>query len=99
MPNLQFLPARDKDGHFRVVVEAPAGSNLKLKYDPDLGVFLVGRPLILGLTYPYDWGFVPGTRAADGDPLNAMVLGDAGLVPRRGDDLPRGGRGAGHAER
>jgi inorganic pyrophosphatase len=28
-----------------------------------------------GLVFPYDFGSVPGTRAADGDPLDVLVLG------------------------
>jgi inorganic pyrophosphatase len=64
-----------------VIVESPRGSNLKLKYEPEFGAFTLSRTLINGLTFPYDWGFVPCTRGADGDPLDAMVLWDESSVP------------------
>jgi inorganic pyrophosphatase len=45
----------------------------KLSYDPDLEVFTVTRALAVGITYPFDWGFIPGTIAEDGDPLDALA--------------------------
>jgi inorganic pyrophosphatase len=74
MKDLVSLPAR-RDSAVLVVVETPAGSRVKLKLDPELGHVSVSRPLPLGLHYPFDWGFVPSTRAEDGDPLDAMLYG------------------------
>jgi len=74
MKDLVSLPARTEQGVL-VVVETPAGSRVKLKLEPELDRISVSRPLPLGLHYPYDWGFVPSTRAEDGDPLDAMLYG------------------------
>jgi inorganic pyrophosphatase len=62
-------------------VESPRGCSLKLKYDPEHGVAGLSRPLLNGLTYPYDWGFVPSTRGPDGDPLDVMLLWDDSSFP------------------
>jgi inorganic pyrophosphatase len=69
------------EGVVHVVIESPRGSTSKLKYHPGLEVFTLSRPLPLGLAYPHDWGFVPGTRAPDGDPVDAMVLSEGNLYP------------------
>jgi inorganic pyrophosphatase len=81
MTDLSALPTRSKEGAFHVVIESPRDSRIKLKYDPELRVFKFSRALVLGLRYPYDWGFIPGTAAEDGDPLDAMVLNDAPSFP------------------
>src|ERR1700746_38958 len=76
MVNLLKLPARSKRGDVHVVVETTRGSAAKLEYDPDLEVFTLSKALMLGLTYPYDWGFIPSTKGEDGDPIDALVLHD-----------------------
>lgn len=80
-PPLDRLPARDAQGLFHVVVECPRSSSLKLKFDPVLGAMTLSRPLPAGLTWPHDWGFVPGTRGPDGDPLDALVLWEHATPP------------------
>jgi len=73
MANFIDLAGRDAQGNLQIVVETPRGSGAKLKYNPLLGAFELQRFIASG-GYPYDWGFVPGTLAADGDPLDAMVI-------------------------
>jgi inorganic pyrophosphatase len=74
-------PALGEDGAVNVVVESPRGSSSKFKYDPLGGVFMLSRPLPAGLVYPHDWGFIPSTRVADGDALDAMVLWEGVSYP------------------
>jgi inorganic pyrophosphatase len=78
---LHAIPHEDDDGTLRVVVEVPKGGRAKLKWKPDLGVFEASRYLPAGLSYPFDWGFVPGTEAEDGDALDALILADVPTWP------------------
>jgi inorganic pyrophosphatase len=81
MPNFLNLPAFTEDGDVRVVIETPRGSRAKLAYDAELEAFTLSKSLLVGLTYPHDWGFVPSTKADDGDPLDIMVVHDAATFP------------------
>ena len=79
--NLAAIPAFASDNIVHVIVEAPRGSTLKLKYDPKWEAMSVSRSLPLGVTFPFDWGFVPSTVGADGDPLDALLLWDVPSYP------------------
>lgn len=57
-----------------IVVEIPKGSRNKYEYDDKRGVFVLDRVLYSSVHYPTDYGFIPGTRAADGDHLDVLVL-------------------------
>lgn len=57
-----------------VVVDTPAGSRNKYKFDEPLGLFRLHKRLPVGARFPFDFGFVPGTRAADGDALDVLIV-------------------------
>jgi inorganic pyrophosphatase len=67
-------PILKKEGVLQVVVETPSGSRNKFAYDPDLGVFSLKKLLPAGMTFPYDFGFLPQTSAQDGDPIDVLLL-------------------------
>ena len=61
-------------GEAVVFVEIPAGSRNKYEWDKELGGIVLDRRLFTAMTYPADYGYVEGTLAEDGDPLDALVL-------------------------
>ena len=81
MTNFAKLPTWADKQRVYAVVETPRGSRAKLEFDPKLGAFTLAKPLLAGLTYPYDWGFLPSTRAEDGDPLDVLIIHDAATYP------------------
>jgi inorganic pyrophosphatase len=60
----------------RVLIETPRGSRSKIKFDVDLGLFRLSHVLPAGMVFPFDFGFVPGTKGEDGDPIDVLVLID-----------------------
>jgi inorganic pyrophosphatase len=66
---------------FKVVVETPRGSRNKYKFDPPAKRFLLRSVLPAGTAFPYDFGFIPNTEGADGDPLDVLVLMDEPVFP------------------
>ena len=64
-----------------VVIETPKGSSNKLAFEPRYGTFVLKSVLPAGAVFPFDFGFVPSTRADDGDPLDVLVLMDAPVFP------------------
>jgi inorganic pyrophosphatase len=69
-------PYDEHAGHWRVVVETPKGSHNKYRFDERLGLFLLDGVLPEGMSFPYDFGFLPGTLGDDGDPLDVLLLMD-----------------------
>lgn len=80
MTNLFKLATWADKAHVHAVVETPRGSTCKLDFDPELRAFTLAKPLMAGLTYPYDWGFIPSTKAED-DPLDVLIIHDTQTYP------------------
>jgi inorganic pyrophosphatase len=59
-----------------VVVEIPRGSRNKYEYDETASVFRLDRVLSSAVFYNFDYGFIAGTRADDGDHTDALLLID-----------------------
>ena len=67
-------PGPDFPRILRMIVEIPRDSTNKYEYDHVLGLFKVARALYSPMHYPGDYGFIPGTIAEDGEPLDVLSL-------------------------
>jgi inorganic pyrophosphatase len=56
------------------IIEIPKGSRNKFEMDKDTGLIRLDRYLYSSSVYPGDYGFIPQTLAADGDPLDILVM-------------------------
>ena len=77
---LSELGTFDDDGSLRTAIETPRGSRNKYDYNPDDDCLELGAVLPEGMSFPFDFGFVPSTLGQDGDPLDVLVLLDAPVV-------------------
>ncbi len=69
-------PGPDSPEVVRAIIEIPKNSVNKYEYDGELEMFRLDRALYSPMHYPGDYGFIPGTLADDGDPLDILVLVD-----------------------
>lgn len=73
--------AKGGDELLQVVIETPKGSRNKYSFDEEQRLFVLKAALPAGMVFPYDFGFVPQTKAGDGDPLDVLVLMDEPAFP------------------
>ncbi len=66
---------------FPVVIEVPEGSKNKYELDKETGFLRLDRVLYSAVHYPANYGFIPRTFCDDGDPLDALVLGQEPVHP------------------
>lgn len=64
-----------------VFIEIPQGVSVKYELDKESGLIFVDRFLYTEMNYPFNYGFVPGTLADDGDAVDVLVLSSKPVVP------------------
>jgi inorganic pyrophosphatase len=64
----------DNQEPIEVTVEIPSGSRNKYEYDHERHRFVLDRVLYSSVHYPCDYGYVEGSLADDGDPLDVLVV-------------------------
>jgi inorganic pyrophosphatase len=64
-----------------IVIETPKGCRNKYAYDEELKKFRLKKILPVGAVFPFDFGFIPGTKGEDGDPLDVLVIMDEPAYP------------------
>ena len=62
------------------VVEIGKDTNLKYEYDERLHVFRLDRCLVSSMSYPCTYGFIPSTKADDGDALDMLIYSPASMI-------------------
>jgi inorganic pyrophosphatase len=69
-------PFDRESGNLNVVIDTPKGCRNKYAFDFDINAYKLKTVLPKGAVFPFDFGSIPGTVAADGDPLDVLVLMD-----------------------
>lgn len=70
----KLLVGKNPPEEINVVVEIPQGSAIKYEMDKVSGFVMVDRFAFTTMVYPFNYGFVPGTHAEDGDPVDVLVI-------------------------
>jgi inorganic pyrophosphatase len=81
--DLRLIPAgKNPPIDLNAVVEIPLGGvPVKYEFDKATGALFVDRFLHTAMFYPGNYGFIPGTLSADGDPCDILVISQVPVVP------------------
>ncbi|MEM9811864.1 MAG: inorganic diphosphatase [Pseudomonadota bacterium] len=84
--DIDKIPAgKNPPEDINVVIEIPGGAGggapVKYEIDKESGAVFVDRIVNTAMFYPCNYGFVPNTLHADGDPTDVLVLTEVTLYP------------------
>ena len=81
MANPVSITPYGENGVLHVVVETPRNSRNKYAFDHHRQIIVLKKLLPAGMSFPYDFGFVPSTLADDGDQIDVLLLMDEPAFP------------------
>jgi inorganic pyrophosphatase len=81
--DIASIPVGDNPPHeINVIIEIPqGGAPVKYELDKKSGAMFVDRFLHTAMFYPGNYGFIPHTLSADGDPCDVLVVSQVPVVP------------------
>lgn len=81
--NIDKIPAGLNPPHdLNALIEIPmGGAPIKYEFDKESGALVVDRFLHTAMFYPANYGFIPQTLSADGDPLDVLVIAQVPVTP------------------
>ena len=65
---------KDAPEKINVFIEIPQGGQIKYEINEETGILFVDRFLYTSMNYPFNYGFICGTKGKDGDPLDVIVI-------------------------
>ena len=78
---VELPPGKKPPEEIYAVIEIPKGSRVKYEVDVSTGFLFVNRFLYTATYFPYNYGFIPGTEGADGDPLDVLIIASDPVYP------------------
>ncbi|MCE4609881.1 MAG: inorganic diphosphatase, partial [Desulfurococcales archaeon] len=63
------------------IIEIPMNSSVKYEFDKEKCLVAVDRFLYTSMSYPFNYGFIPGTLEEDGDPVDILVISREPVFP------------------
>ncbi|MCY3410567.1 MAG: inorganic diphosphatase [Candidatus Heimdallarchaeota archaeon] len=69
-----IVPGMKPPQNVYALIECPKGTRNKYEISKNANVILLDRVLHSSVSYPHDYGLIPGTYADDNDPLDILVL-------------------------
>jgi len=69
-----IIPGKKPPQEIYAIIECPKGTTNKYEISKNTNILILDRVLHSSVMYPQDYGFIPGTLASDGDPLDILIL-------------------------
>src|SRR5436190_263909 len=69
-----YAKRKTKMETLQIIIEIPKNSSVKYEIDKETGQLVVDRFMYTAMSYPFNYGFLPDTKAKDGDAVDVMVI-------------------------